>query len=347
VSVSNEAQLEQEVLELKERFLDTQDLYREVCVLMFFRHGIAPTANKLYQLVRRGSMSAPGKALKQFWTDLRDKSRVRIEQPDLPAAVADQAGKLAASLWEMSMQQASESLEALRQEVVTEVEVARAEAAAAADRLRDEIEGSGKLRETADDLRRLVSEREAQWAHERATSESLRERLAQSHDELGAANAALADARRDFSQELANLRQSAQQAEHRLDLAEKRALIEIDRERTSTLRLQKDLQAANAMARKTTEDHEAQLRDAHGQLASGKTALAVAARDSTWALEQVQQRDATMAIHAETIAALRAKLDAMQAKRPPPSPALTRRSVRPGRKALGIPRVDRRKPASE
>ncbi len=67
------------VAELREQFPRTQDLYREVCVLLFFRHGITPTANKLYQLVRKGSMSAPTEALSQFWKTLREHSRVTIE----------------------------------------------------------------------------------------------------------------------------------------------------------------------------------------------------------------------------------------------------------------------------
>ena len=54
-------------------------------MLLFFRHGIAPTANRLYQLVKKGSMNAPAEALARFWATLREKSRVRIEHPDLPA----------------------------------------------------------------------------------------------------------------------------------------------------------------------------------------------------------------------------------------------------------------------
>ncbi len=34
-------------------------LYREVCGLLFFRYGVTPTANKLYSLVRKGSMGTP------------------------------------------------------------------------------------------------------------------------------------------------------------------------------------------------------------------------------------------------------------------------------------------------
>jgi hypothetical protein len=63
------------VAELRERFPRTQDLYREVCVLLFFRHDITPTANKLDQLVRKGSNSAPVEALSHFWSTLRERSR--------------------------------------------------------------------------------------------------------------------------------------------------------------------------------------------------------------------------------------------------------------------------------
>src|SRR3546814_3870986 len=71
----------------------------EVCALLFFRYGVTPTANKLFQLVRKGSMSAPTEALSKFWEDLREKSRTRIEHPDLPDALKSVAGELVASLW--------------------------------------------------------------------------------------------------------------------------------------------------------------------------------------------------------------------------------------------------------
>ena len=79
-------------------FPDTQDLYREVCVLLFFRYGVTPTANKLYQLVHKGSMSAPAEALRAFWEDLREKSRVRIEHPDLPDSLRAAAGEMGEAL---------------------------------------------------------------------------------------------------------------------------------------------------------------------------------------------------------------------------------------------------------
>ena len=55
--------------------------------MLFFRHGITPTASKLYQYVRKGSMSAPADALTKFLEELRSKARVQIDHPDLPEAL--------------------------------------------------------------------------------------------------------------------------------------------------------------------------------------------------------------------------------------------------------------------
>jgi hypothetical protein len=42
--VTNEKQLLIEIDRLREQFPHTQDLYREVCVLLFFRYGITPSS---------------------------------------------------------------------------------------------------------------------------------------------------------------------------------------------------------------------------------------------------------------------------------------------------------------
>src|SRR3546814_11527529 len=108
--ITTDAALSRDVEALRERFTQTQELYREVCALLFFRYGITPTANKLYQLVRKGSMSAPADALTKFWGDLREKSRTRIEHPDLPEVLKSVAGELMATLWTNAQAAAKASL---------------------------------------------------------------------------------------------------------------------------------------------------------------------------------------------------------------------------------------------
>src|SRR5260370_39830142 len=97
--VSQEAALAAEIERLKVAFPKTRELYREVCALLFFRYGITPTANRLYQLVKRGSMGTPTEVLAEFWRTLREKSRGRLERPDLPPDVQAAAGDPAAPLW--------------------------------------------------------------------------------------------------------------------------------------------------------------------------------------------------------------------------------------------------------
>jgi len=126
--LANEKQLLADIERLREQFPQTQELYREVCILLFFRYGMAPTANKLYQLVRKGSMSAPAEALNKFWEDLREKSRVRIEHPDLPEALKTAAGELTATLWTSAQALANESLASYRSEAQVMVAEARASA---------------------------------------------------------------------------------------------------------------------------------------------------------------------------------------------------------------------------
>jgi chromosome segregation ATPase len=128
--VSDDARLAAEIDRLKAEFPKTRELYREACALLFFRFGITPTANRLYQLVHRGSMSTPTAVLSEFWADLREKSRVRIEHPDLPAEVTQAAGELVAALWSRATAAANAALDALRAEVEAQQQDARQSVAA-------------------------------------------------------------------------------------------------------------------------------------------------------------------------------------------------------------------------
>ena len=127
---ADESRLTAEIERLKADFPKTRELYREACALLFFRFGITPTANRLYQLVRKGSMSTPTAVLGEFWAELREKSRVRIEHPDLPADLQAAAGELVAALWNRSSADAAGALDALRAEVEAERVAAKAEVAA-------------------------------------------------------------------------------------------------------------------------------------------------------------------------------------------------------------------------
>ncbi|KFG98280.1 ATPase [Burkholderia paludis] len=266
---ADEFRLTAEIERLKADFPKTRELYREACALLFFRFGITPTANRLYQLVRKGSMSTPTAVLGEFWAELREKSRVRIEHPDLPVDLQAAAGELVAALWNRSSADAAAALDALRTDVEAERTAAHAEVAT----LRAELARTETALEqrTAALLAAQVRIQELEQA--RAADDASRQALQADLARLKADNAegdrALAQARADFTTQLDLLRDDAGRAEERLRASEKRALQEIDRERLAAARLQKELDAMASRAeqrdarnRNDTAALQAQLGDA-------------------------------------------------------------------------------------
>jgi chromosome segregation ATPase len=262
----DEVRLAAEIDRLKVDFPKTRELYREVCALLFFRFGVTPTANRLYQLVKRGSMSTPTQVLGEFWVELREKSRVRIEHPDLPTELQAAAGELVATLWTRSTASAQGALDALRAEVEAEK--------AAAQNTVTSMEGELSRTETALEQRTgallaaqvRIQELEQSQAAGEATRWALESEIARQRDEIGARDRELVQARADFSGELDKLRAGAGLAEERLRASEKRALLEIERERTASARLQKELDAAARKAEQRDSRHLEEIRALQTQL---------------------------------------------------------------------------------
>ncbi len=262
----NEKQLLADIDQLRSQFPQTQDLYREVCVLLFFRYGMTPTTNKLYQLVRKGSMSAPAEALNRFWEDLRDKSRVRIEHPDLPESLKTAAGDLVASLWSTAQGAAQEGLAALRSDAQAQVAEAR-QAQAAAEANRDAARASHALvSQTLEQAHARIGELEQAVAARDATIAALETQLHSARSENAGLLQKLEEARRDFGLELEKLRAASNLAEERFRASEARALMEIDRERTTTAKSEKELEACRTAVDQASERHRIELAAMQEQL---------------------------------------------------------------------------------
>lgn len=271
----NEKTLLADIEGLRHRFPQTQDLYHEVCVTMFFRYGMTPTANKLYQLVRKGSMSAPAVALNRFWENLREKSRVTVSHPDLPDALKDAAGELVATLWATAQTTAHETLALLQNDAQAQVDQAR-EAEKQAFDTRDQARMA--LASLQGELMQVRLESEA-LRHEitalTSTKSAVESQLLDTRTELVANQARLDDVRRDFGSELEKLRTAAQQSEERLSSAETRALLEIDRERTAAIRLQKALETVRVERKATADRHRVECSVLQTQVADLRHALGV------------------------------------------------------------------------
>lgn len=264
---ASESAIAASIAELRERFPRTQDLYREVCVLLFFRHGVTPTANKLYQLVRKGSMSAPTEALSQFWKTLRERSRVTIGHSDLPDELRTAAGDLVATLWKSAQSKSLESVATLQADAAIAVDKANAELASeqlAHAKALQLVEGlRSQLRKSENDVSQL---RESQ-ATAAAIRESLEVRLKDTRRDLDAMQVRLRELSSEYVQERERLAERGRLAEERFADMEKRALQDIDRERMTAAKLRKAIEAERAqlisvIARARVE-HDA----AHAQIA--------------------------------------------------------------------------------
>ena len=238
------SELTREVESLRSRFPDTQHLYREVCALLFFRYGITPTANKLYQLVRKGSMSAPAEALARFWENLREKSRLRIEHPDLPPQLAALAGEVIGGLWHRAQADAqasySEAIEAHQKAVAdaqsqAAVESGRAESAAKA-LFQLQAEFSASLTRT--------QEIEHELAREQGQREVMDRQLASAVAQRREMQEALAAARHDFEVRLEAQRQALLELQARQQVEAQRLGLEVDRERAVAASLRRDIDDA-------------------------------------------------------------------------------------------------------
>lgn len=241
VIIVNEQQLQIDIEKLRGEFTETQDLYREVCVLLFFRYGITPTANKLYQYVRRGSMSAPAEALNKFWLELRDKSRIRIERNDIPETISLAAGDFVATLWNEAQKAAQAGFTDLIENATAEIlkfklesQLARQDATKLQVQLDEsnlELKKAKKLTSEADYL--LQVNTTALVHQEKSLTELKIER--DIFQQL------LIDTKLSFSKDLEGVNLSLYKAEERYVALEKKSLLEVDRARQQIKSLEKEM----------------------------------------------------------------------------------------------------------
>jgi len=293
--LTSENSIAASVEELRERFPRTQDLYREVCVLLFFRHGITPTVNKLYQLVRKGSMSAPTEALNKFWSTLRERSRVTVEHADLPDELQAAAGEMVAALWKSAQTRSWDALAELRSESAAAVDAAVAAAALARNAETETLskleEAQEKLRaqeEQIDQLRQELAAAAARNTSMEARLDDLRRQVAEAltrTDQQSAAHLA----------EREGLAERTRLAEQRFAEMEKRALADMDRERTVSAKLRKLLEEERALHAQKLDQvrgEQAAAQEAigqlQGQLYAAQTAVTTISREREQARGEVQ-----------------------------------------------------------
>lgn len=252
----NEQQLQTEVDALKLQFLETKDIYREVCVLLFFRYGITPTANKLYQYVRRGSMSAPAEALNKFWLELREKSRVRIERSDIPENIAAVAGDLIANLWNEAQKAAQSGFSELVDNATAEILKYKLQYEVA-EQNKEKIEAL--LTATQAELKKVsncLSENENLRMTDMLALADKEKSLKTLENENKHLKVELENAKEDFATKVNKISNLMDKSEGRFKLHESKYLLEIDRHRQKVLSTQKDLQKLSSMLKNVQIAHD-------------------------------------------------------------------------------------------
>jgi len=243
--ITNEQQLQTEIDALKTQFSETKDIYREVCVLLFFRYGITPTANKLYQYVRRGSMSAPADALNKFWVELREKSRVRIDRPDIPENISTLAGNLIADLWSEAQKAAQAGFSELVDNAAAEILKYRLQSEMAEQKLE---ENRQLLTETQAELKNALTRlSETENLHQvdilaLADKEKTFKTL---QNEKSFLEAELMKVQANYSVQIDKLHESLMLSDQRYRALESKTLLDIDRERQRAAKLEKELTRLN------------------------------------------------------------------------------------------------------
>lgn len=258
--------LTDDVESLRIKFPKTADLYRELCSLLFFKYSENPTAARLYSLVRKGSNSVPTAAVQAFWEHMREMTKTKIEHPDLPDDIRILAGDLIAKLWIESIGTAKEGLSSYVREAQSSVVEAtnRCQSAISEqNRLTEQLEeSSAALKATLEKTTAL----ELDLAAARAAigtmeAESTRMELART-----ALHSQLEESRQEFSRELSLLKVAAEESKNAFRESERRALLEIDRERTAASKFQKQLEVERDDAKKTASEHRSEVSDLQNQI---------------------------------------------------------------------------------
>ncbi|WP_444633863.1 DNA-binding protein [Cupriavidus oxalaticus] len=261
-----DAALQADLTELRSRFPETRALYREVCGLLFFRYGVTPTANKLYSLVRKGSMGTPAEVLQAFWQELRGRTRVTIDHPDLPEALKDIAAGAVQTIWQAANDAATGELATLRAEARAAASAAEAERDAAHAETALAREEAAALVAQLDAARQSIEAGETALVAECQAHAATQARLDAGRAELEAGRRQLEELRTQFSTELERAREQVTLAQERAEASERRALRELDAERTARQQSERTAEALRGeLMAARTEARDAAVAQAEGR----------------------------------------------------------------------------------
>ncbi|PZO31121.1 MAG: hypothetical protein DCE88_04320 [Betaproteobacteria bacterium] len=237
-------EIRQKIIEMMNQGSSTLEIYKKTCEILFFQHGIMPTPTRLYALVRKGSMTTPGKAIQEFLAQQREKGRIELDIPEMPESLKTMFTEALKETWRAASQISSATAREQNEQHQREL-----------NRFTQQIEQLGiknqALESRIDEMAQILAEKDIHVSElqkeigEGKTKLSLESnRLAIATDQCEELKKQLDKARRDFIAESHRMAQEHELGIARLKEHENRALMEIERER----------QAANKAIKEVTSN---------------------------------------------------------------------------------------------
>jgi len=241
---------------------------RQAASLLFFEHGIYPSAKVVLSYTQQGSLTDINRDLHEFWQDLRDKARVKLDAPYLPKVLLERFAEALAGTWDHAMANATTTFEAERMEAEAQVGEAQrrmAEAERLAGSMLERAQASeAELRQERE--RREIAEKRVEG--QMAEIESLQSSLVKWQQQAESEARARQEAEQRFSRDLEAERSLRQHDSERYDGEIKFVKLQIDTARTAERELRDQIKAVN-------EHKDAEL-SAYRQRANNATDLVAA-----------------------------------------------------------------------
>ncbi len=210
-----------------------QEKTRLTASLLFFGHGIFPSAKTVHKFTRHGSMGDINNDLREFWNDIRERGQSKLQLPMLPDGLVAELAVSLGKLWESALAKANAALDGEREEMAGQVEAANA----AVQRANQERQYAEERAEEA--LAALRGETERREAAERrveamgAEIEGLQEALAQWREKADKESQSRQDAEERFSRDLEAERTARQRDSEVFEGEIRFAKMQIDTARTT------------------------------------------------------------------------------------------------------------------
>lgn len=253
---TQDEKIAQDVEQLRIQFPKTTDLYREVCALLFFRYGMQPTANKLYQLVRKGTMSTPATVLNQFWKDLREKSRLQIDHPGIPEHLKVFAGEVISNLWLEAIKASENNFNDLSAEINKKMITSNLELQIANKTILELSEYKAQIESNLESTKNRLLEAENKMMVDAQILTTQEKSLVALENEKLRLQAQLKETQVNFVAQIDKLHSSLQLSDQRFRALESKSLQDVDRERQRSKNLEKELVTLNRALNKEQQNYK-------------------------------------------------------------------------------------------